>query len=429
MAITVDERGVRRFSTKEDLAKLKGEEKPYFIWDGGFSGDGPGGGRLGVRVAPSGDGAIWVQYRLENGKTTKQSLHKLKAWLAAGASLPQLRAEARTVIDGGKSTGLSTTQAKTTIREAGEAYLAHRAANKPYINRGKGKGTEGALQDAIDRAEKVWGNRPLSKLTTTDGEKLMAYIRDNFGPTTALKARSLLPTVLKYAKRTQPTVNADVFKGMELADGFFLTDERKNGEEKPVLTAEQRPRYFDALREIELAEGADTGRPREAVEDKCDFLRLTYLCAARKQDWYQATWGDIDWETRDWTRDERKKGGHTMKLPEAALPILERVKARREAEEKAGDGDLVFGTFSTTTLRDVHKLALEKAKIDPRLTIHDLKASRVTQYHIEQKLTTTEIGFMIGNKDVATLIRHYVRDSASEEEKLDRVNAKGDDLI
>jgi hypothetical protein len=53
----------------------------------------------------------------------------------------------------------------------------------------------------------------------------------------------------------------------------------------------------------------------------------------------------------------------------------------------------------------------------------------VTQYHIEAKLSTTEIGHMIGNKDVATLIRHYVRDNATEAEKLGRVDTVGDGLI
>lgn len=36
---------------------------------------------------------------------------------------------------------------------------------------------------------------------------------------------------------------------------------------------------------------------------------------------------------------------------------------------------------------------------------------------------------MIGNKDVAALIRHYVRDNATEAEKLSRVDAECDDLI
>ena len=129
-----------------------------------------------------------------------------------------------------------------------------------------------------------------------------------------------------------------------------------------------------------------------------------------------------------------------MKLPAAALPILERVKARRleelslvtrrGAKKTLGDDDLVFGgRFSLTQLRDVHKHAVIMGCCDPRLTIHDLKASRVTQYHIEAKLSTTEIGHMIGNKDVATLIRHYVRDNATEAEKLGRVDTVGDGLI
>jgi hypothetical protein len=443
MAITINAKGARSYTTKKDLEGLKTEAEVYNVWDAGFN-----HGSLGVRVAPTGAKSIFMMYRLPNGKQTKATLSKLDAWLATGQTLAQLHAEARRVIEGGKESGLTTSEAKlaeiaaqTSIREAGEAYLDHRTAKRPYVNRGKGQGTEGAMRQAIERAEKVWGSKPLTKLTVTDAENLMVYIRDTFGPSAALKARSLLPTVLKFVKRTQTDVNVDIFRGMELKDDFFLTEDKKAGVEPAVLTADQRGAYFDALRMIELGENRDgLGRAREAVADKCDFLRLTYLCAARKQDWMLAKWSDIDLETRDWHRGERKRGSHTMKLPAAAVPILERIKARRleelslitrrGAKTTLSNDDLVFGgRFSLTQLRDVHKHAVIMGRCDPRLTIHDLKASRVTQYHIEMKLSTIEIGHMIGNKDVATLIRHYVRDNATEAERLSRVDAEGDDLI
>ena len=291
MAITTNAKGARVFTTKKDLEGLKLEAEVYTIWDGSFR-----GGSLGVRVAPSGARSIFLMYRLPNGKQTKATISKLDAWLAAGQTLAQLHAEARRVIEGGKESGLTTSEAKaaeiadqTSIREAGEAYLEHRAAKRPYVNRGNGQGTEGAMRQAIERAEHIWESRALTKLTVTDAENLMVYIRDTFGPSAALKARSLLPTVLKFVKRTQTDVNVDIFRGMELKDDFFLTADKKAGVVPAVLTAEQRGDYFEALRRIELGENRDgRGRHREQVADKCDFLRLTYLCAARKQDWMHA---------------------------------------------------------------------------------------------------------------------------------------------
>ena len=70
----------------------------------------------------------------------------------------------------------------------------------------------------------------------------------------------------------------------------------------------------------------------------------------------------------------------------------------------------------------------EMAGIRSDLNIHDLRASRVTQWATEgdRPKSEAELAAIIGSRDVKGLIRVYVRDSASEEEKRARVNAADD---
>ncbi|MCT2538745.1 tyrosine-type recombinase/integrase [Sedimentimonas flavescens] len=432
------------FSSKGAMERLKAKATPYIAWDAGY---GRGFGSLGVRVATSGDATILVYYRVGEGRKAKQSkkvLHRsLRAWLAKSGNIDELRQEARNFVAAAQKSGLTTTEqqeakeaaaeveqaardaraeAEKTITQLGKEYLARRTKTKPY------KGREARQAElAVERAAKVWGDKPLAALTTSDAEDLMVYIRENHGPQAANKARGLLQPMLKHARRSMKSVDATIFAEMEINKKDFAAQPRTT-----VMNAEERDRFFRALKSVEASRGAATGRHREAVKDKIDALRLIYLTAARKGEWLKARWGHLrlDPTVREWDRpdENRKNGAHTMKLPTATLPILERIHERHRAEGRpVGNDDLVFGTFSETTLRDAFLQVKKVARITSDLCIHDLRASRVTEWATgEPALPPSEIAHMIGSSDVATLIRHYARDGATEEQKLARVDRPGD---
>jgi len=427
------------------LKALRPGGATYDCCDEGYSSQ----GSLYVRVTAKGARTINVQFRLKDGKQTKRRLHILEDWLASGASIGELRAEAARAVAEGRNAGVTTSVAKAierskrsgsaaplavkgaTVGWLRDAYLERRRTVSPF--QGKSAKTNlRALELMLDRVVRRWGADKLVRdLTKTDAEDLLVHISTNHGPSAANRTRGTLPKALKFAKRSDKAVDVDLFKDLDIDPAYTAKKPRTT-----VLTSDERPRFFTALKAFEARE--DQPRPnrkggyrRPGIYcETAEMLRLIYFCAARKGEALQAVWGEIDLDAGTWFMPEakRKNGEHTMDLPQAAIEVLER---QRERYSDAGDEVRVFPMLNEADLWADFHVVKEMAGITSDLCIHDLRASRVTQWATEgeRPLPEVVISRMIGSKDVKGLVRTYVRDSASEEERKARVNAEGDDEL
>jgi integrase len=281
----------------------------------------------------------------------------------------------------------------------------------------------------FERAIEVWGANTLVRdLTKTDAEALVVHIAQNHGPAAANRTKASMVKPLKFAQRADKAVDINIFKDLELDPALYAVEARK-----AVLTRDERPRFFEALRAFEekdhVPRPARKGGYRRAgiYTETAEYFRLIYLCAARKGEAEFMVWGEVDLERGTWFMPEakRKNQEHTMYLPAAAVSVLKRQRARYPA---ASAEDRVFPMINHADAWADFKTIKEMAGITSDLTIHDLRASRVTQWATEgdRPKSEAELAAMIGSKDVKGLIRVYVRDSASEEEKRARVNAADD---
>ncbi|WP_320177524.1 tyrosine-type recombinase/integrase [Roseovarius pacificus] len=379
-----------------------------------------GKGSLRARVAKNGDVSLLIWWR-HRGKLRKEVLGKASDLLELrGLTIDQVRTMATQTVE---QTPLEEEQydRNMSIGDLAPVYLEYRDRVDPLK-----PGDAAQLRQALERAEIVWQHTPLIKLTATDAEDLMVYLRDKHGVASANKARAFLTTALRHARRTVRDIDVDIFNGM-------TRKLKKQFNVKPrslALTKDERPRFYEALREFETFEGTRKGKGRARrpgiYQDTADYLRILYLTASRKSEVLAARWQYIDLAARTWLRPERKNDEHEMILPEAALPILKRAKARNlERGLGIAKEDKVFPLINDTDLHYDFKRILQIGDLPPDMRLHDLRGSRVSEL-ISAGLTPAQVADAIGSKDVATLIKHYARDNATLEEKLARVNAPGD---
>ncbi len=428
--------------SKPALQALKPQEAAYIAWDEGY----PYDGSLGARVSPSGDVSMFIQYRV-NGKQSKKTLHRLAAFLYSGASISALRKEARDFVLDAQASGLTTTErakaakaehqehraASASIATLGEDYLALREADsenfRAYADGGR------AARKAVERAAAIWGEKAITQLVGADAKKLLDHVHQIAGPEAAIQTRRLLQPMLRYA-------SIDLGLDGVKTDLFATARTKRNNPRVEVMTPEERVRFFAALKEFEQPRGNRTGRRGNVREDSADLLRLIYLTAARQGEWYKAQWHEIDLEKGEWWRPEekrKKRNAHRMVLPTAALAVIERIRGRRAKEGRASrPDDYVFpsvqvGCFGEdrskphrTSVWAAFQRVKEIADIKKDLTIHDLRASRVTEWNRERGLDFTEIGKAIGSSP-EVLQRVYGREPDSVEKRRARIDTPDDE--
>ena len=177
------------------------------------------------------------------------------------------------------------------------------------------------------------------------------------------------------------------------------------------MTKDERVAFFEALAEFEKPQKNRRGRRHGVSQDTADILRLTYLCSARKSDWLQAAWGDLNLERATWVRPEhkRKQGTeHMQLLTRDVISILERIRARRTANGRPpSDDDFVFPSVTKTGKR--HRTSLWDAfqtitadlnagrAVEERITPHTLRASRITEWRDEHGWSFSKIARVMGN--------------------------------
>jgi len=316
-----------------------------------------------------------------------------------------------------------------TVARLREEYIARRS-NPAFAFKGRhSKGNLRAVELMFERAIEVWGADTLVRdLTKTDAEALIAHISENHGPAAANRTKASLVKPLKYAQRADKTVDINIFKDLDLDPALYAVKPRTT-----VLTRDERPRFFTSLKAFEARE--DQPRPNRkggyrrpgVYTETAEYFRLIYLCAARKGEAEFMVWGEVNLGGGTWFMPEakRKNQEHTMYLPAEAVEVLKRQRARYP---DAGAEDRVFPMINHADAWADFQTIKEMAGITSDLNIHDLRASRVTQWATEgdRPKSEAELAAIIGSKDVKGLIRVYVRDSASEEEKRARVNAADD---
>lgn len=443
--------------TKPKLDGLKPEDAAYVFVDERYAARRHG--TLSVRVAPSGDKTFRVQYRVKDPATGrwKQTKAAIGKWdvlrrdntvdnirdlasahvrdaQSSGLTVAETEAQRLAELQAAEAAQTAKTNALRSIADFGAEYVAGRmsgAIRTPYADGGA------AMQLAVDRAAEVWDNRPMTDLRAKDGSALLNHIveltkdarykngtlkaRGKYpGYQAAISARGLLIPLLHYIADELPEVRTDIFKQWAA---------KTNGPKRAVMTKEERIAFFEALLEFEKPQSNRTGRRHAVSMDTCDILRLTYICAARKSDWVQAAWGDVDLDAASWVRPEhkRKQGTeHKQLLTSAAIEILERIKARRiKARVGVGDNDYVFPSVSKTGLpyrtsvwtafQTITQDINEGKSAEERITPHTLRASRITEWRDEHGWSFQKIARVMGNTaDMVEKVYYRPRDDAEE---------------
>ena len=388
--------------TAKSLKDLQPSDKPYVLWDDGYAFT---GSKLGVRVAPTGVISLFVQYRAD-GKESKKTLCRLEQFATPTA----LREQAQKFVAAAREAGMTTSEQAEAAKQARDAeraaqaseraeqisiaqlgadYLALRAGdtiNYPAYADG------GALARlAVARAAACWGDKPLSQLTRGDAKRVVDKVASDHGTEAAVKVRGLIPAMLKYAKHDLGLpVSVDIFQGMKI---------KSNAPRTVVLDPAERKAFFEAADAYKVRH---SNRPFQV--ESADILRLIFLTASRKGEVLKAEWSEIDMDTGLWSQpaSKRKQGkDHSMLLDSACLSILQGMRDARRARG-APDSPFVCPHSSDPSKHrgDLYlpfKEILKTSGVDKALVIHDLRASRITQWNREHGLSFEEIARYIGS--------------------------------
>jgi integrase len=261
-----------------DKAKPRGRryEKP----------DGPGGvPGFALRVGATGDKTFVVRVRV-NGAQRRVTIGK-----AAVLSLAEARARARKIVDEGPP---EETPRRGTVADAAEEYLARHVRR----NLRSSAPTERRLNRDVVKA---WGGRPIDSITRRDVVALVDALHDR-APVSANRTLQLVHRFFAWSvKRSIMAANP--------AAGVDLPHREKRRER--TLSEAELAAVWPALEAMGWPWG--------------DFGRLLLLSAARRAEWAEATWPELDLERAVWrVPGARIKGGeeHVLPLTPEMIAIL-----------------------------------------------------------------------------------------------------------
>ncbi|MEL6799850.1 MAG: tyrosine-type recombinase/integrase [Pseudomonadota bacterium] len=404
-------------------------------------------GSLQARVAKSGAVTLSVKFndpakvsptnkhgtrkeRLTNHHPLLKS-HGVRSFLAHhDDDVEALRDLAKKVIADSKGQGGDAPSGPMTVAQLKDAYIERRGKSAFAFKGRTAKDNLRQTELMLERAVEVWGGNTLVRhLTKTHAEELIEHVSENVGRTAANRLKTNFPKALKFAQRGDKAVDISIFKGLDIDPAAYATTARTT-----VLTEDERPSFFQALRDFEAKDAEPRAprpgrggsyRPEGVHTETAEFFRLIYLCAARRGEAEYMVWGEVDFDAGTWFMPEhkRKNREHTMYLPEQAIAVLKRQRARYP---NAAKDARVFPMLNRASVWRDFQTIKKMAGITSDLTIHDLRASRATQWVREDRVSEAELAAMVGSLNVEGLVRIYVRDSASEDKKRARVNAEGD---
>jgi integrase len=287
--------------TKLAVDNAKPCGKRYELPDSGSRGI-PG---FALRVGETGVRSYVLRYRVAGRQ------RRVTIGLATVLTLAEARERARKIVDQARK-GVDPAQE---MRERQRDTVA--AVAKEYIDRHvrpnlkSVRQTERRLNSDVVKA---WGDRPISSITRRDVVALVDRIHDR-APVSANRTLQLLHRFFAWALKRE-ILEANPAAGVDLP--------HKEWSRKRTLSEDELRRVWRAFEGMGWPWG--------------DFGRLVILSGARRSEWAEAHWSEIDFESALWRLPPaRSKTGEGRELPlvPAMLGIL-------EAAPRVGGETLIF---------------------------------------------------------------------------------------
>ncbi|HJU99307.1 MAG TPA: site-specific integrase [Burkholderiaceae bacterium] len=353
---------------------------------------------LQIRVGPTGRMQFSVLKRVKNGPPGRITLGAFPDLTIEQARAKAIQIKNAIALGQDPAATLREKRSELTLGAAFEWYIEHHATPQGLktipIMRGNFERYLGAIPDAPrkkhgrERSKSPgsvnWENKRLSDIKPTHVAELKTSLAMKSGRAAANHALKLLRTVFNVLKK------ARMFDGENpAADCGVLTIQSRDR----YLKKDELPRLFKVL------ESATNVAIR-------DYILLSILTGARKNNVLTMRWHDIDFDRKEWRIPDTKNGEPlVVQLPEQAIVILD--------GRRGGDDQWVFPGRGRTghmlsPKRGV-KSILEQAGID-NLRIHDLRRTLGSWQAITGS-SLVIIGKSLGHKSVAAT-QIYARLSA-----------------
>ena len=222
-----------------------------------------------------------------------------------------------------------------------------------------------------------FAKRRLSAISYKEVDRLHAAIGSNHGKYAANRVTALLKSLYSWLIKKRH------YEGENPAYGIEMFKEKARDR---FLKADELPKFFDSL-------------AQEENKDIRDYVLMSLLTGARKQNVLSMEWSAIDFTSESWTI-ENTKNQEPLVVPliPAAIEIL------RDRQAKNAKGWVFPSTrkkSKTGHLSDPKrgwKRIIERAGID-NLRIHDLRRSMGSWQAINQT-SLTVIGKSLGQKSI-----------------------------
>ncbi|MEM6899707.1 MAG: tyrosine-type recombinase/integrase [Pseudomonadota bacterium] len=394
-----------------DMAKLAKLTPPaegvanYTVWDKGY---GDRLGRLGVRVGKT-SASFMVQFRVD-GKVVRKTVATMDDLKSVNGTptrkIGWLRDAANDLARSYEKAGITPAEEKEAALQVPEdrtkwtiAQLAdYRLATYDYV-------CPQRVERFAGYATECWGDKAVCDLTPDDAERFKMQMKRRGGGNGA--TRDAIAVVYGL-------LNRGIKMGLPIQNGLFRGLRVPKKARRNPLTRDQRQAFLDELDRYE----ADY--PKRAYA--CEVFRLMLSTGARKTDWLQTQWKQIDFEAGTWFQptEKRKVGhktdrSHTQPLVGYHLTILKAIRDRNEAAglDVGPEGYLWPAVkvnqnkkpFRTVPYEYFHEI-IERAGITPNkkdgdtgewmsFTMHDLRSTAVSHW-VRDGFTFVELGALIG---------------------------------
>ncbi len=313
------------------------------LWDQDLKG-------FGVSILPSGVRSFLVRYRVRGShRDRRMVLGRYGVF-----TVQQARKEAIGILaDAARGLDPAAERREAsealTVSELGDLYLTEYAAV-----RHKDQGVE-AKRKIKKNINPLIGKLKVEAASRADAERVHVAMSKR-GPTQANRTTALLSSVFTFAEE----------RGLRPQGTNPCKFVRRNAETKRerYLTDKEIQAYFKGL--------AAAQRGSSRMAQACDALRLILLTGARKTEILSLRWKYIDFQRRIAFLPDTKTGQRPLRLPEAAMGILKKVRRRKLALDWVFPSSRAFGHLSD--VRVTHEKACELAEIDD-FRVHDLRHS------------------------------------------------------
>jgi integrase len=373
-----------------DHAKPRG--KRYELPDSGSRGI-PG---FALRVGETGVRSYVLRYRVAGRQ------RRVTIGLATVLTLAEARERAREIV-GQARKGVDPAQEmrerqRDTVAVVAEEYLKrHVRPNLKSVRQ-----TERRLNRDIVKA---WGDRPISSITRRDVVALADAIHDH-APVSANRTLQLAHRFFAWSVK-RSIIAANPAAGVDLP--------HKERRRERTLTEAELAAVWRALEALGWPWG--------------DFGRLLMLSAARRAEWAEATWGELDLERAIWrVPGARTKGGeeHVLPLTPPMIEIIEAVPrvagealvfpssrpgrpisafsgALRRVHEASGTGGWSWHDCRRTVRTSLARLGV-MPHVAERLLGHNFGSKIERTYDLHRYLPEVRQALLLWNSDLERIV-------------------------